>query len=218
MAHDLGRPAGEAATPQRVRRCGRRFGFLRPAHPVAAALVLGLAAAGAAGAMPRFLSPQQKIGVFTPTTPPLPAPALSFTDLKGNLVGLAFFKGEPVVLNLWATWCGPCKQEMPSLDRLQSDFAGRLAVVAISEDMSGAKAVAPFLATLKLAALKPYLDPKSMVAQAFGVEGLPTSILIDGSGRVVGTIEGKAEWGSARLRAALQPLLAGRGAVKSSLR
>jgi thiol-disulfide isomerase/thioredoxin len=212
MAHDLGRPAAEAATPERV----RRLGFWRPAHLLAA--ILTVASAASAAAAPGFLSAEQKIGVFVPTTPPVPAPALSFTDLKGNPVTLAFFKGEPVVLNLWATWCGPCKEEMPSLDKLQSDFKGRLAVVAISEDMGGAKPVAPFLAKLQIKALKPYLDPKSTVAQAFGAQGLPTTIVIDKEGRVVGTVEGKAEWGAAALRSVLQPLVAGAAAVKSSLR
>jgi thiol-disulfide isomerase/thioredoxin len=171
-------------------------------------------AAAAAGYLPEH----PKLGAFVPTAPPRPAPALAFSDAKGNPVDLAAFKGKPVILNLWASWCGPCKEEMPSLDRLQSELAGKLAVVAVSEDLGGAKAALPFFDKLKLPALKPYLDPKNAVSEAFGVRGLPTSIVIDKDGNVVGTVEGKADWGSPAIMAALKPLLAEAAVVKSSLR
>jgi thiol-disulfide isomerase/thioredoxin len=148
-----------------------------------------------------------KLGEFIPVTPPQPAPEVAFTDADGKPASFADFKGKPAVVNLWATWCRPCLEEMPSLDRLQARFAGRLAVAAVSEDRGGAQLVNPFVAGLKLKDLTIYLDPKSDLGHAFQVRGLPTSIVIDAAGRVVGRVEGEAEWDAAEMLAVLEPLL-----------
>ncbi len=164
-------------------------------------LLVALPAAAAAG--------DEKIrpGEFIPATPPQPAPQAAFTDADGKPVSLADFKGKPVVVNLWATWCQPCLKEMPSLDRLQANLAGKLIVAAVSQDRGGAKRVGPFVAEMALTKLKIYLDPKADLGHAFAVHGLPTSILIDAKGRVVGRVEGAAEWDSAKIMAMLKPLL-----------
>jgi len=108
---------------------------------------------------------------------------------------------------------------MPSLDRLQAKFDDKLAVAAVSEDRGGAQRVGPFVATLGLHKLKIYLDPQSNVAHAFKVRGLPTSIVIDAQGRVVGRVEGAAEWDSAAMLAVLKPFLeSGSGVVKGAAR
>jgi thiol-disulfide isomerase/thioredoxin len=99
-------------------------------------------------------------------------------------------------VNFWATWCAPCIKEMPSLARLQAKL-GDLAVVAVSEDRRGAEVVDPFVAKLALGKLPIYLDAKNDLGHGFGVEGLPTSYLIDRDGRIVATLEGAAEWDSA---------------------
>jgi len=82
---------------------------------------------------------------------------------------------------------------------LQAEFGGDLTILAISEDRRGGELVEPFLAKLGLANLAAYLDPKSNVGHAFAVNGLPTSILIDGKGRVLGKLEGAAQWDSAAM-------------------
>ena len=151
----------------------------------------------------------KSLGEFIAQTPPQPAPEVAFTDTDGNPASLAHFKGKPVIVNLWATWCEPCLREMPSLERLQVRLDGRLTVLAISEDRAGAKLVNPFVARLGLGKVKVYLDPKSEVSRAFGVRGLPTSIVIDANGQVVGRVEGAAEWDSPQMLAALEPLLPG---------
>jgi thiol-disulfide isomerase/thioredoxin len=148
-----------------------------------------------------------RLGEFIPVNPPQPAPEVAFTDINGKGASLADFKGKPAVVNLWATWCQPCLKEMPSLDRLQSRFPDKLAVAAISEDRGGMERVKPFVARLNVDSLKIYLDPKSEVARAFKATGLPTSIVLDSAGRVVGRVEGAAEWDSAALLAILKPLL-----------
>jgi thiol-disulfide isomerase/thioredoxin len=179
-----------------------------------ALLVLLLALPAAAAAEEE----KMRLGEFIPATPPQPAPEVDFTDADGKPVSLADFKGKPVVVNLWATWCQPCLKEMPSLDRLQSSLEGRLAVAAVSEDRAGAKQVGPFVAAMGLQNLKIYLDPKSDVGHAFNVRGLPTSILIDARGRVVGRVEGAVEWDSATMMAVLKPLLeGGPGAIPGAI-
>ena len=139
------------------------------------------------------------IGKFSPLDQPRPAPEASFTTRSGDAVQLKDFGGRLVLINLWATWCAPCVEEMPSLDRLQAEFGGDLTILAISEDRRGGELVEPFLAKLGLANLAAYLDPKSNVGHAFAVNGLPTSILIDGKGRVLGKLEGAAQWDSAAM-------------------
>jgi thiol-disulfide isomerase/thioredoxin len=148
-----------------------------------------------------------RLGEFIPVSPPQPAPELAFTDAEGSPASLADFAGKPTVVNLWATWCQPCLKEMPSLERLQAKFAGRLVVAAVSQDRAGGKLVNPFVAEHKLQALKIYLDPKGDVARAFEVRGLPTSIVLDRRGRVVGKVEGPVEWDSDKMTALLAPLL-----------
>jgi thiol-disulfide isomerase/thioredoxin len=100
-----------------------------------------------------------------------------------------------VLLNFWATWCAPCIREMPALDRVQARFeeAG-LTVVAVSEDFAGLPVVRPFFERLKLEHLQVYLDVDFALLKALGVQGLPTTLLIDRQGRLVGGLEGPAEW------------------------
>jgi len=180
---------------------------------VAVALLVALSAAVAAE------EEKLRLGEFIPESAPQPAPETGFTDTDGNAASLADFRGKPVVINLWATWCRPCLKEMPSLDRLQTALGDKLAVAAVSEDHGGGKRVGPFVAALGLQKLKIYLDPKSDVGHAFNVRGLPTSIVIDAQGRVVGRVEGAAEWDSETMTAVLKPFLeASSGAIKDAAR
>jgi len=86
-----------------------------------------------------------KLGEFIPATPPQPAPEVGVTDMEGKPVKLADFKGKLLVLNLWATWCLPCLEEMPSLEQLQINIPDKLLVIAVSEDRGGKTVVEPFL-------------------------------------------------------------------------
>jgi thiol-disulfide isomerase/thioredoxin len=174
---------------------------------------VGSAAEGEAGAPDRT-----QLGEFVPASRPFPAPSVSFSDPAGNTVGLSDFRGTPVLVNLWATWCEPCLREMPSLERLQSHLGERIAVVAVSEDRGGSKIVEPFIAKLGLKSVKNYLDPNSTVGKAFEVRGLPTSLLIDRDGRVLGRVEGAADWDSPKIRGILEPLLTADGVIKASSR
>jgi thiol-disulfide isomerase/thioredoxin len=184
----------------------------------AGALMLLLAASdvGSAAEGDSDAPDRTKLGEFVPTTNPFPAPAVSLSDTAGNSVDLNDFLGKPVLVNLWATWCEPCLREMPSLERLQLRLGERIAVIAVSEDRGGSKVVEPFIAKLALKSVKPYIDPKNAVGHAFEVRGLPTSLLIDREGRVLGRVEGGAEWDSPKMLSVIEPLLAGNGVVKAS--
>ena len=132
---------------------------------------------------------------FTLIRPLRPAPLRTFHDAKGRELDLSNFRGKVVVLNFWATWCGPCVREMPALDRLQADLGGeRFAVVTLSLDRGGAAIAEPFFARLGLKHLTLYLDARWASYHAFGARGLPTSYLIDAKGTVRGYLEGVAEW------------------------
>lgn len=135
--------------------------------------------------------------LFTWLDRPKPVPMTAFARADGSTLTLAAFQGRVVLLNFWATWCAPCVREMPSLDRLQAALRDEgLAVVAVSEDFAGRDVVAPFFQRQNLAHLAIYLDSDGTLAKAFGVGGLPTTLLIDRTGRVVGGLEGPAEWDS----------------------
>lgn len=126
------------------------------------------------------------------------APTALFDDPNGTKTSLASFAGKPFVLNLWATWCGPCKVEMPALDKIAAE--GKLPVVTVSQDLDGATAVAPYFAAAKFTALKAYLDPKLGLSAALGNPSLPTTILYDAQGREVWRMTGGMEWTSPTAR------------------
>jgi thiol-disulfide isomerase/thioredoxin len=129
------------------------------------------------------------------------APAVEFDDGEGEPATLPDFRGRPLLVNLWATWCAPCVREMPSLDRLaaqQSDSGVR--VIAISQDLEGRQKVTDFFARRRLAALEPYLDADMALMTALRIETLPTTILYDAEGREVWRMTGMAEWDGERAR------------------
>lgn len=121
--------------------------------------------------------------------PPL-AP-LQFYDKSDRPVTLADFKGQPVLVNLWATWCAPCVAEMPALDKLQAKYPkNKFRVVAVSVDMTSMKMVTGFLAAHKVENIDAYWDKDRQTALKWAYSGLPTSYLIDAKGGVVKRYEG----------------------------
>lgn len=153
-------------------------------------------------------TPAQAFGQFIALDPRPPAPALAFTTRTGEPKQLADFRGRLVLVNLWATWCAPCVEEMPALDQLQAKLGAGLTILAISEDRRGADLVEPFLTQHGIKNLGIYLDPKSAATDAFGVQGLPTSFLIDDDGKVIGKLEGAAKWDEPAMLAVLQRYIA----------
>lgn len=165
----------------------------------AALLILALAGsyagfAGAGGAIPSL---KGEMGDFNYFATPKPVPPIGFIGPKGQSLTLSDFKGKVVLVNFWATWCGPCVKEMPSLDRLQARLGGRdFTVVDISLDRQGREAVEPYFAQNNLTHLGIYLDPKSQAFRAWSGRGVPTSFLIGRDGKAYGVLLGPAEWDS----------------------
>lgn len=209
--------AGLAADSGGCRFAGLAFaerGFWmlkRSALPVATtAILIGailIAAAAAAGEGPPLSG---SVGDFSRIDPPLPAPADSFKDANGDRLALADFHGKLVLLNLWATWCGPCRQEMPSLDRLEAKLSGEgLVVLPISIDQGGGPVVAMYYYQEGIDHLGIYLDPSHDIQDRLKVDALPTSFLIDRQGRLVGTLEGSTQWDSPEAIALIRYYLKG---------
>ena len=126
-------------------------------------------------------------------------PTVGFAAPDGKTVTLAAFKGKPVLVNLWATWCAPCVVELPTLDRAATSLAGKVTVLAISQDSDAAK-VAPFLAAKKLTALQPYVDAKMALSLGYQAN-LPTTVMLGSDGREVWRRSGDFDWTSAEAQA-----------------
>jgi len=138
-----------------------------------------------AGAMTTF--------VFKKT--PQPLADVSFLDAEGKPVKLSDWHGKVVLLNLWATWCGPCREEMPLLDSLQGELGSdTFEVIALAVDKAGLKGAEKFFRDTKVGNLKLYADPTARVGGKLRVVGMPTTILIDAQGREIGRLVGPADW------------------------
>lgn len=126
---------------------------------------------------------------------PKALPALHFTDGDGHPLSLAEFRGKLVLLNIWATWCVGCREEIGSLNDLEAKLGGtKFQVVAIAVDQGGAPTVKSFLSEVGADALKIYVDPSLGVPEKLGVFGIPTSFLVNAKGLEIGEIVGPAEW------------------------
>jgi thiol-disulfide isomerase/thioredoxin len=122
------------------------------------------------------------------------APDVTFEDGEGRPVRLSVFRGRPVLVNFWATWCGPCVVEMPSLDALAARETGNVEIIAISQDLDGRAKVTDFFAARNFTRLEPYLDPQMGLMAALRLEELPTTILYDSEGEEVWRMTGMADW------------------------
>ena len=128
--------------------------------------------------------------------PPTPAPDAVYMTAEGEETTLQALKGRLAIVNFWATWCAPCKREMPHLNSLAKTLdSDDFAVIAISVDRSQAKA-AKWLEDFGMDALPAFHDGKRQLAQAFELRGMPTTYILDADGMTVAKLEGIAEWDS----------------------
>lgn len=161
------------------------------AHPAAP-----IAPTPAAAVLSPSLSQGEMIKFVFKKTPE-PLADIVFFDGTGAKRSLKDFAGRTVLLNLWATWCVPCRKEMPALDLLQKELGSdAFEVVALSIDRGGIDASKAFLDSIKIAHLKLYADPTTKMSAALKVIGMPTTILIDSKGREIGRLVGDAAWDS----------------------
>jgi thiol-disulfide isomerase/thioredoxin len=134
-------------------------------------------------------------------------PDFTFTDPSGAKLRTLDLKGKPVLINLWATWCGPCVLEMPTLDALAARQPDKLRVITISQDIGEPAAVGAFFTTRKLTHLSPWLDPDNAMSQHYNTGVLPTTVLYDANGREVWRMIGSHDWAGPRTDAMLADTL-----------
>jgi peroxiredoxin len=129
-----------------------------------------------------------------PIQPGLEAPNFAFPDLSGNNVSLSDHRGKVVLVNVWATWCLPCREEMPSMQRLYERFKGEnFEILAVSIDSKGREVVAPFMRKMSLS-FPALLDPEETISPLYGITGVPETFIIDKDGILVKTIIGPVDW------------------------
>jgi thiol-disulfide isomerase/thioredoxin len=171
-------------------------------------------------ALSKKLSPlaHGEVAALTMATAPLKLPDLAFLDADGQPKRLSDWRGKTVLVNLWATWCVPCRKEMPALDALQGQLGGAdFEVVAINIDTRDPQKPKAFLRDGNLSKLAYFTDANAKVFQDLkGIGralGMPTSVLVDGKGCEIATIAGPAEWASddavKLIKAAVKPTAAG---------
>lgn len=137
----------------------------------------------------------------------LPAPDFTFPDLNGKKVSLSDYRGKVVFVNIWATWCPPCREEMPSMQKLYDRFKGEnFEILAVSIDSTGAKAVAPFMRELNLT-FPALLDTKGKIGSLYGTTGVPESFIIDKEGILIEKVIGPLDWATPKVFQFFQDLI-----------
>jgi thiol-disulfide isomerase/thioredoxin len=139
---------------------------------------------------------------------PVAIPEAVLLDAKDGEHSMADYHGKWVVLNFWATWCAPCRHEMPSLDRLQAAMP-EIAVVPVATGRNAVTGIERFFAEAEIKTLPILRDPKSELARGMGVMGLPVTVILNPEGQEVARLIGDAEWDSASAKAIMAALVAG---------
>lgn len=139
---------------------------------------------------------------------PAPVPDAAFTDPDGGKHRLSDFVGKVALVNFWATWCAPCRKEMPTLSALQAEFGGaEFAVVTIATGRNEIAGIRRFFAEAGIDNLPLYLDPRQTLAREMGVLGLPVSVVLDAQGREIARLRGEADWSDDSARAVIRALI-----------
>jgi thiol-disulfide isomerase/thioredoxin len=138
-----------------------------------------------------------------------PMPDVAFFTPDNETVQLEDFKGKPLLVNLWATWCGPCVIELPTLEALAERESERLQVLVISQDTQKTAEVAPFLKERGLENLAPYVDPENNLGFAYATGVIPTTVLYDAKGNEVWRVIGGMDWNGSRISAMMEDTLQG---------
>lgn len=140
---------------------------------------------------------------------PVNVPATAFMDAEGGEHSFADWKGKVVLVNFWATWCAPCRKELPALDALNRDLGGEdFAVVTIATGRNPQPAITRLFDEVGVKTLPVYLDPKLQLSREMGILGLPVSILLNRDGQEIARMSGDAEWDSDSARAIVAALVA----------
>lgn len=159
------------------------------------ALVLGANAASAAEV--DWDAAKAGLPKLVQSSDPAPVGTTEFTDPDGGTHSLADYQGQIVLLNFWATWCAPCREEMPALDELQTELGGDdFQVVTIATGRNAVPKIHDFFDEVGVTSLPILLDPRQQLAREMGVVGLPVSVLIDRDGNEIARLMGDDDWAS----------------------
>ena len=139
---------------------------------------------------------------------PKEVPQVELGSVDGGSATLADYSGEPVVLNFWATWCAPCREEMPSLDRLQAAMGDRLEVVTVATGRNSPAGIRRFFEEERIERLPMLTDPDQALAREMAVLGLPVTVILDSQGREIARLTGGAEWDTDEAKAILEAVIA----------
>jgi thiol-disulfide isomerase/thioredoxin len=147
---------------------------------------------------------------FAPNDEPRPFKDFTFLNAAGEEDKISNYKGKVLLVNFWATWCAPCRKEMPSLDRLQGELGGEgFEVLAIGQDLQGMEKVTSFFEKLNLQNLAALNDKTVKSGRSSGVFGLPATILLNAEGQEVGRLVGPAEWDTPEAKALIMHVIKG---------
>lgn len=172
------------------------------------ALVIG-ANSAVAGEVDWQAAQQSGLAKLVPSTDAPAVPETEFTDPGGGTHRLADYAGQVILLNFWATWCAPCREEMPSLDALQTEMGGDdFQVVTVATGRNAPAKIKEFFEETGVTTLPVLLDPKQQLARDMGVLGLPVSVLIDRDGNEVARLLGDADWSGEAAREVIRQLTA----------
>jgi thiol-disulfide isomerase/thioredoxin len=140
---------------------------------------------------------------------PVAASDVPFATEAGEEMTLADFEGQVVLVNFWATWCAPCREEMPMLEALSAEFGGDdFAVVTIATGRNSPQGIVAFFEEIGVETLPRHTDARQALARSMGVLGLPVTVILDREGREIARLQGEADWSSDSARAIIAALIA----------
>ncbi len=173
------------------------------------ALLLGVNGAHA-GAVDWEAARAAGLTKLAPLEQPVPVPDTAFVDAEGVQKQLADWHGQVLLVNFWATWCAPCREEMPSLDALQAEMGGEdFAVLTIAAGRNPVPAIQKFYEEQGIENLLVLRDERQVLARGMGVMGLPVSVLIDREGMEVARVIGELDWASPEVKDVIAQMIAG---------
>ncbi len=169
------------------------MGLVRLAVLYTALVVFANAAVADSAAIEALRAGDMRKLVFHPE--PMVLPETEFADLEGGTHSLADYRGKWLVLNFWATWCAPCREEMPTLSALQDQLGGEdFAVITLATGRNPPPAITRFFEEAGVTNLPYFIDPRHDLARPMGVMGLPVTVIIDPEGREIARLMGEATW------------------------
>ena len=160
---------------------------------VGGALPAGAGDAAALRALDRRADGSAILRLVVPDAP-APAPPIAFLDEDGRKRSLADYRGTPAAVHFWATWCFPCREEMPRIDALQRRLGEAVAILPLSVGRDGAGALRAYYEEHGLRTLPVAIDARMKAARALKVHGIPTTVFIDGGGREIARVIGERDW------------------------